>query len=171
MRGICRKPAFSSHFSLWNSDRITVARFFRRPFFRFHGSFSGLGTPEFRSFSGGFRSLCRVFVQLVYIIRSFVQFAYFSMETCHPSRFFIHAHSTDFCVLPYFPHLFCAVWSELLVRNRSELYIRKFTNSSQKNWHSLLTSAKNGGITYSQEGKRSGTKVPGFLISPLRHIP
>ena len=51
-----------------------VARFFRRPFFRFQGSFSGLGSLEFRSLSGGFRSLCRVFVQLVYITRSFVQF-------------------------------------------------------------------------------------------------
>ena len=52
------------------------------------------------------------------------------------------------------------------VRNRSELYIKKFTNSSQKNWHSLLTSAKNGGITYLQEGKRSGALIPGFLNSP-----
>ena len=74
MRGICRNLAFSSHFSRRNSIRFMVARFFRRPFFRFPGSFSGLGSLEFRSLSGGFRSLCRVFVRLVYIIRSFVQF-------------------------------------------------------------------------------------------------
>ena len=79
MRGICRNPAFSSHFSLWNSDRITVVQFSGRPFFCFPGSFSGLSSLEFRSISGGFRSLCRVFVQLVYIILAIVQLAFCSI--------------------------------------------------------------------------------------------